>query len=166
MTPHCSSHVSANMVNGKHKHTLYRLYSCQQFIKCNKCANVHFKSCFDNNRPFKEEDTMRPQFFGLDWECHLQYPWNVRGMTAEMEGGWNASDRLDRKEMSQNSVREHEQEKLKSPSVLLPLKIKTDSTWWYFPPTTVLMSTNLLNSKCIIYSFRNSEGCFKLTLKT
>lgn len=58
-------------------------------------------------------DTMRPQFLGLDWDCHLQYPWNAMGMTAEMEGGRNASDRLDRKEMPQNSLREHEQQKLK-----------------------------------------------------
>lgn len=58
-------------------------------------------------------DTMRPQFLGLDWDCHLQYPWNVRGMTAEMERGRNASDRLDRKEMPQSPVREHEPQKLK-----------------------------------------------------
>ncbi len=94
-------------------------------------------------------DTMRPQFLGLDWDCHLQYLWNVRGMTAEMEGGRNASGRLDRKEMPQNPVRQYEPQKLKWTHLCCchwrsNWPVINHSTFAHFPPTIICtLTTNL-----------------------
>ncbi len=110
-------------------------------------------------------DTMRPQFLGLDWDCHLQYLWNVMRMTAEMEGDRNASDRLDRKEMPQNPVREYEPQKLKWTHLCCshwrsnwPYVIN-HSTFAHFPPTNIRMLTTNLKMTCFQLHYLHILEC-------
>ncbi len=114
---------------------------------------------------------MRPQFLGLGWDCHLQYLWNVMRMTAEMEGDRNASDRLDRKEMPQNPVREYEPQKLTWTHLCCshwrsnwPYVIN-HSTFAHFPPTNICMLTTNLKITCFQLHYLQILEC-NLIFKT